>query len=139
MSVEEENKKTVRRAADTFSAATFDDYLKFYHPDVTLHFVPPGAPQGRDGARAYYQVFLDGFPDVRVRVDDLVAEGDQVACRFTAEGTHRGNFMGTPATGKRVSVAGITVFKLANGQIIERWSEMNQIALLQQIGALPTP
>jgi steroid delta-isomerase-like uncharacterized protein len=140
MTSETSNKDIIRRAAEMFSAARLDEYLQFYHPDVTLHFLPPELPRGRAGARAYYQKFFDAFPDARVIVDDLVAEDDQVACRFTSEGTHRGVFLGIAPSGRRVSVGGITIFRLADGKIIERWSQLNDVALMKQIGAsgLPT-
>jgi steroid delta-isomerase-like uncharacterized protein len=84
-------------------------------------------------------MFVAGFPDARVHVEDLVAEDDRVACRFVSTGTHHGEFMGVPPTGRRVEVTGITVFRLTGGQCVERWSEMNLVGLLQQIGAFPAP
>jgi steroid delta-isomerase-like uncharacterized protein len=130
------NKELVRHAAAIFSRERLEEYLQFYAPDAALHFLPPGLPRGREGARQYYEMFLGAFPDGRVTIDDLIGEGDQVACRFRVGGTHEGSFMGAPATGRRVSTTGITIFRISGGQCVERWSEANFVALLQQVGAL---
>jgi steroid delta-isomerase-like uncharacterized protein len=126
----EANKTALRRAVGSFSAATFDSYLQLYHPQATLHFLPPGLPQGRDGARLFYQGFLAAFPDAQITLEDFVSEGDKIACRYTLKGTHRGEFMGVPATGKRVSLSGITVLRFVDGQCVERWNEANFLGLL---------
>ena len=133
----EENKATIRRAVSHFSAAGLETYLQLYRADAKLHFLPPGLPQGREGARLFYRTFFDAFPDGRLTLEDFVAEGEKVACRFRVEATHRGEFMGVAATGKRVSVAGITILWFEHGQCVERWSEANYLGLLEQIGAVP--
>ena len=136
MSVEE-NKALVRKAAELFRADAMEEYLQYYAPDATLHFLPPGLPPGREGARLFYQVFRSAFPDARVRIDDLLGEGDMMACRFTLTGTHRGEFRGMPPTGKSVTITGITIFRIENGRYVERWSEADFLGLLQQLGAVP--
>jgi predicted ester cyclase len=133
----EANKTALRRAVTNFSAATLDAYLNLYHPQAALHFLPPGLPPGREGARLFYQGFLAAFPDAQITLEDFVAEEDKLASRFTLQGTHRGEFMGVAATGKRVSISGITILRFVEGQCVERWSEANFVGLLQQLGALP--
>jgi len=133
----EENKAVIRRAVPHFTPSGLETYLHLYHPQAKLHFLPPGLPAGREGARVFYGNFLAAFPDTRLTVDDFVSEGDKVACRFTVTGTHRGEFMGVAATGKNVSVTGITILRFENGQCVERWSEANFLGLLQQLGAVP--
>lgn len=133
----EANKTALLRAIASFSPATLEIYLELYHPSATLHFLPPGLPPGRDGARLFYQGFLNAFPDARIVPGDLVSEGDKIALRFTVECTHRGEFMGVPASGKRVSISGITILRFVDGQCMERWSEANFLGLLQQLGAVP--
>jgi steroid delta-isomerase-like uncharacterized protein len=131
------NKTAVRRAVAAFSPATLETYLQLYHPDATLHFLPPGLPSGRDGARLFYQGFLAAFPDARITLEDFVAEDDKLAVRFTVDGTHRGDFLGVPATGTRVTVTGISIFRFVDGLCVERWNEANFLGLLQQLGAMP--
>jgi predicted ester cyclase len=130
-------KALVQQRIGLFGRARLEEYLQFYAPDAQLHFLPPGLPPGRDGARAYYQMVLAAFPDGRVRLEDLVAEDDKVACRFLFEGTHEGDFMGVPPTGNRVALRGITIIRVAGNQCVERWSEADFLGLLQQLGALP--
>jgi steroid delta-isomerase-like uncharacterized protein len=133
----EANKTALRRAVASFSAVTVETYLQLYHPQATLHFLPPGLPTGRDGARLFYQGFLAAFPDAQIVLEDFVSEGDKVAARYTVEGTHRGEFMGVPASGKRVSITAITILRFVDGQCVERWNEANFLGLLQQLGAVP--
>lgn len=133
------NEAALRRAVTSFSPDGLENYLQLYHPDATLHFLPPGLPPGRAGARLFYQGFLTAFPDTRLTLDDVVAAGDRVACRFTIAATHRGDFMGVPATGRQVSFDGITILRFADGQCVERWSEANFLGLLQQLGVQPVP
>lgn len=131
----EANKAALRRAVSHFSLETLDAYLQLYHPNAKLHFLPPGLPPGREGARLFYQGFFAAFPDARVTIEDLVSEDDKVACRFTIDATHRGEFRGVPATERRVSFGGITIFQFAGNQCVERWSEANFTSLLQQLSA----
>jgi predicted ester cyclase len=131
----EANKAALRRAISHFSADTLESYLQFYHPNAKLHFLPPGLPPGRDGARIFYQGFLAAFPDARIVIADLVSEEDKIALRFTIDATHRGDFMGIPATGRRVSLGGITIMVFEGNQCVERWSEANIAGLLQQLSA----
>jgi predicted ester cyclase len=133
----EDNKAMIHRIAGLFAKDTIDEYLSYYAPDAKLHFLPPGLPPGREGARVFYQMFLGAFPDARVRVDNLVGEGDVVAETFVLEGTHTGPFQGIPPTGKPVRVTGMTMMRVVNGQIVERWSEADFLGLMQQIGAVP--
>lgn len=136
MSVEA-NKALIRRAAELFGADTLEQYLEIYHPDANLHFLPPGLPPGREGARLFYQMFLAAFPDARVTVDTLLGEGDLLAECFTVRGTHRGQFQGIPPTGRPITVTGVTIMRLEDGHIVERWSEADFLGLLRQIGAMP--
>jgi predicted ester cyclase len=135
MSVEA-NKALIRRAVDLFSRETLEPYLELYHPDAKLHFLPPGMPQGRAGARAYYGMYLGAFPDARVRIDRMIGEGDVVAVGFTITGTQHGEFRGIPPTGRHVTITGMSMLRVEQGLIVERWSEADFLGLLQQIGAI---
>jgi len=78
------------------------------------------------------------FPDVRISVEDTVAEGDKVTVRVRLEGTHKGPGLGVPPTGQRVRIAGIIIVRISKGQIVEGWNSWDQLGLLRQIGALPS-
>jgi predicted ester cyclase len=87
--------------------------------------------------KGFVPLILAAFPDSRVTVDDLIAEGDKVVTRFTWRGTHRGEFMGVPPTGRRVAVGGIWIHRLEGGQIVEGrdWGQVDWLGLFKQLGA----
>jgi len=78
------------------------------------------------------------LPDIHMKIEDLMAEGDKVTVRITVEGTHKGSQLGVAPTGRRIRIEGIVVVRIANGQIVEGWNSWDQLGLLRQIGALPT-
>jgi len=77
------------------------------------------------------------FPDVQVAIDDQMVEGDRVVSRWTARGTQEGDFMGAPATHKRMEQTGISIMRVQEGKIVEGWSRADELGLLQQLGLLP--
>jgi steroid delta-isomerase-like uncharacterized protein len=83
--------------------------------------------------------FFSAFPDLRVTADDVLSEGDKVVCRYTWHGTHRGDFFGVPATSRRVTVSGMSVYRVAGGKIVEEWWLEDLLGLMQQLGAVPAP
>lgn len=107
--------------------------------DVTNHNLVPGQPPGRDGMRQDVENFRGAFPDLEIATEQIVAEGDAAVVRWTARGTHRGELMGIPPTGARVTITGIDILRIANGQIVERWGEFDGLGLMQQLGAIPAP
>jgi predicted ester cyclase len=82
-------------------------------------------------------VFFAGLPDVRVTMEDLVVSGDRVVGRFVYRGTHTGDLMGIPATGKPVEMRSIDIWRVQDGMFVEHWDELNLLQVFQQIGALP--
>ena len=84
-------------------------------------------------------MFRSAIPDLRVVVEDIIAEGDKVAVRYTLEGTHEGELFGVPPTGKRVSIKSISVERVSDGKIIEHWRVTDSLDMMQQLGAIPTP
>jgi predicted ester cyclase len=79
------------------------------------------------------------FPDGGVVIEDIIAEGDKVAVRFSFHGAHQGEFMGIPPTGKQVIVSGMDINRIVEGKLIERWAVFDMLSLLQQLGVMPTP
>ena len=113
---------------------------EFVAQDVIDHQVPPGLPPGIEGKRQFLGMLLNAFPDLHITIEgDLIAEGDYVAERWTLEGTHQGELLGIPATGKRVKVSGMSISRLADGKQVEHWSVMDQLGMMQQLGVIPTP
>ena len=84
-------------------------------------------------------MFRSAFPDFKVTIDDMIAEGDKVVVRGTWSGTHKGEFMGIPATGKSVSFGVIDTVRIAGGKMVEHWGLMDNFRLMQQLGVIPAP
>jgi steroid delta-isomerase-like uncharacterized protein len=85
------------------------------------------------------QLFRTAFPDLHFTIEDEIAEGDTVVSRWTARGTHRGEFMGTPPTGRTIAVTGMDILHFVDGRIRENWAAFDALGLLQQLGAIPAP
>jgi predicted ester cyclase len=83
-----------------------------------------------------HQMMLAGFPDYQTLIEDMIAEEDQVAARIRMTGTHTGEFMGIPPTGKRISFTGMYLVRITSGKIVEHWGEEDGVSLLQQLGVL---
>jgi steroid delta-isomerase-like uncharacterized protein len=105
-------------------------------PDYEEHDPIPGQGTGRDGLRDRVQMLVDAFGQ-RFTVEDTIAEGDRVVVRWTGSGTHVGAFMGIPPTGKSFTIAGIDIYRMADGKMAEHWHVVDQLALLGQLGLLP--
>ncbi len=109
-----------------------DDYVGHFPPNPTLH--------GPEGLKAFNAQAVTAFPDVRVTIEDLLAQGDEVVARWTLRGTHEGALRGgIPATGRRVEVSGITISRIRNGKLVENWGNYDLLGMLQQLGVLPGP
>jgi steroid delta-isomerase-like uncharacterized protein len=112
---------------------------ELFTADYRLH--QPGVPEAmnRDATKHVEKMFGASFPDLRHTVDEINAEGDTVAARWTVHGTHKGDFQGISPTGARISLSGTTVHHMANGRIVETWLTFDSQELLQQLSAVPQP
>src|SRR5205807_158816 len=101
----------------------------------------PGLPSGLEGLRALQQGAMATWPDVQVTTEELIAEGDKVVERWTQTQTHTGvSVLGVPAnSGKKVCITGISIYRIANGKVVEHRAENDRLALMQQLGVIPTP
>ena len=136
----EENKALTRRQLEeVFNKHNPGAVDQFFGPDYVNHSALPGMPNDRDGLKASVSGFLSAFPDLKVTSDFQVAEGDKVVMRYTATGTHTGELMGMPATGKRVHMTGISIARVAGGKIVEEWNEADMMGMMQQLGVVPAP
>jgi predicted ester cyclase len=91
----------------------------------------------REGIKVQVETIRAAFPDVRFTADDMIAEGEKVAVRFTMRGTQRGDFMGIPPTDKHVTVTGVDIVRFSEGKAVEHWHEWSGLLLMQQLGVLP--
>jgi predicted ester cyclase len=88
---------------------------------------------GREGARQYVSALRAGFPDIRFTVEDQIAEGDLVVTRWTARGTHKGEFQGVAPTGREVRVVGIDIDRIVDGKTVECWAQVDELGMLRQL------
>ena len=133
----ESNKDVLRGAIEkVWNKGDLSAVEQFYAADVVIHGALPGMPSGLEGVKRVIAAYRAAFPDVHLTIEELVAEGDKVADRWSWTGTHKGEFMGIAPTGKRVSVAGITIMRIADGKIAEIRSASDQLDLMKQLGAV---
>lgn len=132
----EQNKAIVHRFFEELNLTVVDE---LYVPDYVHHdpSLPPEFQRGRDAYKQLVTMFHTGFPDIKVTVEDLVAEGDKVVARWTWRGTNQGEFQGMPPTGKQVTGSGISIHRIAEGKIAEAWVNFDALGMLQQLGVIP--
>lgn len=108
-------------------------------PDFLERDPFPGQQPGREGLKAVILMIRVAFPDLEWLINEMVAEGETVASRFTWCGTHRGAFLGVPATGKQITVTGMVFDRVVEGQLVESQILMNTLGILMQLGAIALP
>jgi steroid delta-isomerase-like uncharacterized protein len=101
----------------------------------------PGMPpvSGTEGYKQFFTIYSTAFPDMHYAIEDMVAEGDKVATRWTMTGTHQGELMGIPPTGVRITVTGISMSRFADGKLAEGWNSYDILGMMQQLGVIPLP
>jgi steroid delta-isomerase-like uncharacterized protein len=134
-----DNKELLRKAAHAFNhVADRSGWYAFHAESVQAHGLGPAALD-KAGMKNFYTALWGGFPDLTIDIDELVGEGDEVVWRITASGTHNGPFQGVPATGKSVKFGAHYTFRFEHGKIVERWSTIDRLSVLVQIGAVSLP
>ncbi|MFC1562752.1 ester cyclase [candidate division KSB1 bacterium] len=129
----EENKALVRQWVEEMDKQNWTIYDELNAPDAVLH--SGGITFSREEARQMAPAYYKAFPDFHHVIDDLIAEGDKVVLRTTDYGTHEGEFMGVPPTGKKVSFGMIAIYRIKDGKIIEAWGVYDMLGLMNQLGA----
>jgi steroid delta-isomerase-like uncharacterized protein len=137
---EGENKAISRRAdEELFNRGNLAVAEKLFAPDFVYHDPAGEELSGPEDVKAYAAMLRAAFPDLHQTIEDQIAEGDKVAYRWTARGTHDGELMGIAPTGKRVEFTGIAVARLANGKIEEIWENYDALGMIRQLGVVPSP
>jgi len=142
MSVAQEtsNKATIRRLHGAIKGGvelisqTIDEIVQ---PEVLFHAPMPTGATGVQALKQVWPVLLHAFPDLYVTVEDLIEEGDKVVCRNTVSGTHQGEYMGLPPTGKSVTYNEIFIFRFVSGQVAEIWGVVDVLSQMKQLGLTP--
>jgi len=129
---------SIQRLYDLINAGDIDGFGRQLADDFVEHNENPGVPPTKAGTLQYFQMLVRAFPDLRMDVQDVIASGDKAVARLQVVGTHKGEFMGIPATGKSavVNLIGITRFG-DDGLAREHWGVVDQLALMQQLGIIP--
>ena len=135
-SLEESNAAFVRQLySELFHDWNLESIDKSFAPEFRSSEMPPGAPSGPTGVRQFYGVIRAAFPDLTYTVEDLIAQGDKVVVRWCWNATHQGTFRGIPPTGKKITLTGIAIYKIAAGKAVQRWVEGDVLTLLRALGA----
>lgn len=137
----EQNKALVRRLMEeVFNRGNINLVDELFASDfVEREELPPGLPPGREAVKQLLTMFRSAFPDFKVTIDDVIAEGDKVVVRSTWSGTHKGEFMGIPPTSKSVSFGVFDTMRIAGGKFVEHWGQMDTMGMMQQLGVTPAP
>jgi len=142
LGVSEENKTIVLRSyEEVINTGDFDRADELFSADVVEHEVVPGLeqPPGLEGFKQFFSMLRRAFPDLRMDVQDTIAEGDKVVARVEVHGTHQGEFMGMPPSDNRIEVTAVDIFRLEDGKIAEHWGNFDNLGMMQQLGAIPPP
>jgi steroid delta-isomerase-like uncharacterized protein len=136
----EENKAVIRRWIEAYNERDLEAEADVLAPGFVAH-VPaaPGPLEGLEAWRQFSGPFAEAFPDLRLTVQDIAAEGGTVAARVAFHGTHSGEFQGIPPTGKEVTFTSMEFNRVVGGKVEEHWVELDLFGLMQQLGAIPEP
>ena len=136
MSSVESIREVVRRLATTFNdpQRRESSYFDFYHDSLTFHDFPPNQPANKEGFRQFIYLLWKAFPDITITFEDIIIEGNKVACRYILSGTHKGEFADLRPTDKQFVVKGMTIFSFRDAKVIERWNVVDMKSLMEQLG-----
>lgn len=134
-----DNKDLMKRFNDeVMSQGKMELIDELVSEDLVEHApVPDGFPTGREGVKAYVKMFRDAFPDLKATTDAVVAEGDEAWMQSTLTGTHKGEFMGIPATNKKFEITGFDRVKFKDGKAVEHWAAQDDMGMMTQLGLAP--
>ena len=109
------------------------------HEYVNHTLATPELPSGPEGVKEVVSMLRSGVPDLKVVIEDMIAEGDRVATRYALEGTHGGDLFGVAPTGRHLTIKSMTVERLSGGKIVEHWRVTDELDMMRQLGAIGTP
>jgi steroid delta-isomerase-like uncharacterized protein len=133
-----DNTATMRSAYERINAGDISRFGDLVADDFVEHEEIPGLPPTKDGMLEYFGLLLSAFPDMRMDVEDLMADGDKTVARVRATATHDGEFMGVPPTGKQVAIQLIDIMRFdGDGLVCEHWGVADMLSLMQQLGVVP--
>ncbi len=134
---QQDNVRAAERFGEAVNSGNFEVFKEVTDQGVIDHDPAPDQGPGPQGFIDFFTKFRSAFPDLAVSVEHEVKDEDNIAIAYTVTGTHRGDFMGVPATGKRIKARGMQIARFENGKIVERWGSSDELGILKQIGAAP--
>ncbi|GAB4128305.1 MAG: ester cyclase [Roseiflexaceae bacterium] len=134
-------KTIVRRVNEEAFSADGDLSVidEFVDPDLIDHTAPPALQHGHQSLKQLAQIWRVAFPDLKVTIHEVMADGDLVVIAWSGGGTHLGDLMGIPPTGRSGVMSGLTFNRMHDGRIVERWGNSDQVGLFMQLGLIPAP
>jgi predicted ester cyclase len=121
-------------------ASTFNDpqirensYFNFYDDSLKIHGFPPNLATNKEGLKQFIYLLWKAFPDIKITFEEIIIEGDKVACRYYLSGTHQGDFLDLQPSNKQFKVNGMTIFSFRDSKCIERWNIVDMISLIEQL------
>ncbi len=135
----EANKALIRRFVAAADSLDFEEATRCLSPDIFVHMGGMPVPLDLASFFEFGQAWHSAFPDEETTFEDQIAEGEKVVSRMSSRATHTGELQGIPPTGKKITVSGIFIDRVADGKIVERWGQVDMLGVLQRLGAIPAP
>lgn len=130
-----ELREVVRHLADTFNnpQKRESSYFDFYDDSLVIHGFPANLPTNKEGFKQFIYLLWKAFPDITITFEDIIIEGNKVACRYNLAGTQKGEFVEIWPTNKQFRVNGMTIFSFRDAKVIERWNLVDMTSLMEQL------
>jgi len=139
MSVKENIALVRRHTKEFWNKGNLDISGELHASDIVFHDALSPELCGAEAYKQFVTTYRTAFPDLHFTTEDMIAAGDRVVTRWTCVGTHQGELMGIPPTGKHSTTTGIDIFRIVDGKIAEQWVNWSTLAMLQQLGVIPPP
>jgi steroid delta-isomerase-like uncharacterized protein len=140
ISAEKDNKAIMRQFWSVWEQGNIGLLDNLLAPEYVNHtLATPDLPGGPEGVKEVVRMFRSAVPDLKVVIEDMIAEGDRVATRYALEGTHGGDLFGVAPTGRHLTIKSMTVERLSGGKIVEHWRVTDELDMMRQLGAIGTP
>ena len=133
----EDARSLLRRFYEEVSAGNVGVIDELIADDLIEHEEFPGIEPNKEGVKQFFTMFRSAFPDLRLEAHEILVDGDLVCARATTSGTHDGEFMGLPPSGKRFEIHGFDMVRMRDGQVVEHWGVFDMMTMMQQLGAIP--
>ncbi len=139
MSIEENKALAGRWLDEVWNKVNLAAVDELCTTNFTFSYAAPGVSNDREGYKQTVIMLTSGVSDLKITLEDIVAEGDKVVVRWKGTSKHTGEFMEMPPTGKQLAMTGISIIRIEGGKIVKEWGEMDMMGLMQQMGAFPPP